>query len=679
MRRIRSFNCSLVFWLLAVLAAAVAAEPPRKAGELFQTEKVWTVHLTFSADQWEAMEPKGGMRGMFGGGARPGGGGVAGPPGGFGPGNFLAPALLAQADGDKDAKVSKAEWTELGERWFTAWDKTGAGKLNAEQLRAGLDSAFGPPTNAAGPPRGMAAFNLQGPEGKRNGLASAMGVEFTYVRGDLEFEGRTLKDVAVRYKGNGTWLQSQGSLKRSFKVDTNEHVKGQDLSGVTKINLHSNVTDAGMMNEVLSHRLFRDAGVPAPRTAYARVYVSVPGKHERRYLGLYSLVEAVDKDFTKDRFDTKGGALFKPVTPTLFTDLGDAWAKYNQTYDPKTELAGEQARRVIDFCKLVSHADDAQFEAKVGEFLDLEAFARFMAVTVWLPTLDSILSAGQNYYVYLDPRTSRFQFIPWDLDHSFGQFFLMGSPEQREQLSIHRPWMGQNRFLERVFKVEAFKRAYLTRLAEFTGTIFKPERIRKQVDEVAAAIREAVREESTAKFERFEKVVAGEAVGPEIPGPPGGGGAGAGAGAGPGPRGFGGFMPAVKSIKSFVPLRAQSVIEQLAQKSQGQTIAGFGFGPPPGGGGGRAGPGRPAPGGPEPGRRFGPGMFLQPAFVSAMDLDKDAHVTRAEFVGAFERWFDSWDVQKSGAIGEEQLRNGMNKDFAFRPGASPPPPPAPQK
>src|SRR2546430_9931967 len=50
--------------------------------------------------------------------------------------------------------------------------------------------------------------------------------------------------------------------------------------------------------------------------------------------------------------------------------------------------------------------------------------------------LDSILGPGQNYYAYLRPGTQKFQFIPWDLDHSFGQFGMMGSQEQRENLDI---------------------------------------------------------------------------------------------------------------------------------------------------------------------------------------------------------------------------------------------------
>ena len=50
------------------------------------------------------------------------------------------------------------------------------------------------------------------------------------------------------------------------------------------------------MNEVLAYRLYRDAGVPAPRTSYVRVSITVPGLYDRAYTGLYILVENVDSE-----------------------------------------------------------------------------------------------------------------------------------------------------------------------------------------------------------------------------------------------------------------------------------------------------------------------------------------------------------------------------------------------
>jgi hypothetical protein len=59
--------------------------------------------------------------------------------------------------------------------------------------------------------------------------------------------------------------------------------------------------------------------------------------------------------------------------------------------------------------------------------------------------------------------------------------------------------------------VEAFEKLYLARMAEFNQSIFKPERITRQVDETAAVIRAAVGEESEAAS--FDRSVAGGSSG----------------------------------------------------------------------------------------------------------------------------------------------------------------------
>jgi spore coat protein CotH len=536
-----------------------------------------------------------------------------------------------------------------------------------------MNATFAPPqfggqggAEGAGRPPGPP---LQGAEGHRNGLASAAGIDFKYVHADLDFEGQTLRDVAVRYKGNGTYMESRNSLKRSLKIELNRFVKGQKVAGQTKLNLHNNVTDASWMNEVLSYRLFRDAGVPAPRTAYAKVFVTVPGKFDHKYFGLYSIVEDVDTHFAHERFATKQGAIFKPVTPQLFNFSGEDWSKYDQSYDPKTELSDADKRRVMGFSKLVTSGSDAEFAARVAEFVDLEEFARFMSVTVWLSTMDSILMMGQNFYVYLHPVTHQFQFIPWDLDHSFGQFPMGGTQEQRENLSIHTPWRGSNRFLERMFKNETFKTLYIAALTEFSKSIFQPQRFIQQVDELAAAIRPSVQQESEEKLARFDKVVAGEPV--ERfgfgggPGGPGGGPRHVGGGRSFGP---GGRQPA-KPIKGFVVARAQSVTDQLSGKSQGEVLSEGGFGGPPGFGRRRGGPGGlGGPGG------FDPGMVLARGVMDALDANKDGKISHDEFVAGFAKWFSNWNTDKSGALTEDQLREGINQDLIPFHGGPPGPP-----
>jgi hypothetical protein len=189
------------------------------------------------------------------------------------------------------------------------------------------------------------------------------------------------------------------------------------------------------------------------------------------------------------------------------SEIGGLCASYDQD-------AGSGGRRpwIIDFCKLVSEADEETFNAQVGNYLDLDEFARFMAITTWISTIDSILQMNQNFLVYLHPKTRKLQFLPWDLDHAFGQFGMGGTQESRENLSIQHPWSGQKKFLERVYNVPEFKKLYLSYVKSFNESICKPERLSGQVDELAAVIRASVAKESEMKLTRFDQAVAGEVL-----------------------------------------------------------------------------------------------------------------------------------------------------------------------
>ena len=257
------------------------------------------------------------------------------------------------------------------------------------------------------------------------------------------------------------------------------------------------------MNEVLAYRLYRDAGALAPRTTYAQVYLTVEGQREKRYLGLYSVSENVDENFADDRFGTRKGAIFKPSTQELFTDWGSDWAAYNQSYDPKTDLTDAQKARVIALGRLVSGATDEEFAAKIGDYVDLDDFARYFAVLVWLANHDSLLQNGQNFYTYLHPDTNRMHFIAWDQDFSFGNTRDNGT------WSIYSPWSGNNRFLSRLYGVEAFRSKYLARMTEFSERLFVAERFMQQVGEIGPAIRPSVELEGKEWLAGFDQIASG--------------------------------------------------------------------------------------------------------------------------------------------------------------------------
>jgi spore coat protein H len=356
--------------------------------------------------------------------------------------------------------------------------------------------------NSAG---GFSGGRFLAPPGGRNGVAARQGIEYDYVHATLQIDDWTFRDVAVRYKGNGSYLRASraGSDKISLKVDLNKYVKGQSLAGLTTINFQNNITDVGWMNEVLAYRLYRDAGALAPRTSYAQVYVTVEGQGEPRYVGLYSISENIDENFFEERFGTKKGAIFKPSTPELFTDWGAEWSTYHQSYDPKTELTDAQKARVIALGRLVSSASNEEFAAKIGDYVDLDDFARYFAVLVWLANYDSLLQNGQNFYTYLNPKTNRMHFIAWDQDFSFGNGRTNGGG-----WSIYSA-ASANRFLSRIYAVEAFRSTYLARMAEFSERLFVPERFAQQVSEIGSAIRPSIELEGKEWLGSFDQIATG--------------------------------------------------------------------------------------------------------------------------------------------------------------------------
>jgi spore coat protein CotH len=397
-------------------------------------------------------------------------------------------------------------------------------------------------------------IELRNPAAKRSGLAGVRGLEFDWVHATVRFEDREFTNAAVRYKGNGTFLNSQRGSKKPFKVDLNKFNKGQRLAGRATFNLHNMVVDDSFMSDALGYEVFRAAGVPAPRTAYARVFTSV-GDEQPRYLGLYVLVENLDQDFARDQLGTKDGIIFKPVTYELFHDLGEDWAAYRPIYDPKTQPTPDQQRRVIEFAKLLSNADDETYARRVGEFLDLDQFARFVAVNVLLSSYDGFLYNGQNFYLWLDPRSNRFVFLPWDLDQAWGEFQPISSLEDRAHASIMHPWVGEHRLLERTMAVEEFSKLYRARLRELVETEFAPAKLHRRVDELAAWLRPVVAEESPWKRNRFEGAITGEPV------------------AGGDNNGLGwdhGRPP--HPLKWFIAERAESVRDQLDGRSEGVIV-----------------------------------------------------------------------------------------------------------
>lgn len=351
-------------------------------------------------------------------------------------------------------------------------------------------------------------FPLRSEHAPRNGLAGVMGLGQPWSSARVSVGGMDVGLVSVRLKGNGTFLNSFGAFKKPFKLDLGRGNEGRKVAGNVVLNLNNLVSDFSSMSDAMGYRFYREAGVPSPRTAYARVLLGIGDRFKRRPLGLYVMVENLDADWVAETFAGRDAALFKPVTYELFRDLGTNWAAYEGIYDPKTRLKEAHKTRLMEAARWVTSASDEEFAARAGEYLDLVEVARFVAVTSLISSYDGFLYNGQNFMMYLDGPTGRFGFVPWDLDQAWGEFPLVGTVKERERASIDRPWVADHRLLERLFAMESFRRMYRAELEGLFGRLFVPARLHAEVQELAALIRPVVAEESDYRLGRFDLAVS---------------------------------------------------------------------------------------------------------------------------------------------------------------------------
>ncbi len=331
------------------------------------------------------------------------------------------------------------------------------------------------------------------------------GYEFPWAHADLNANGKAYKNIGVRYKGNGSYVSSANALKRNLKIEIDHYDTDQRFHGYRTITLNAGAIDASRLRESLAYSVFRAAGVPAPRTAFARVTLTVADKYDKEYLGLYTFVEHVDKAFLKEHFKDNSGLLMKPERLRGIDYLGDDWSKYKPRYLPKRAPTPEEAERIVAFAKLISKADDATFQKEVGTYLDVDNFLRFIAVTTMLPNTDSFLTTGHNYFIYLHPKTKKLAFMPWDLDISFAGFPLMGSIEQQTNLNLMKPAQGKLKLVDRLLAIEEVNDHYRRVLSDIAKKAFTKETLLADIDAMAKATKEPLALELKAKEARKEK------------------------------------------------------------------------------------------------------------------------------------------------------------------------------
>lgn len=338
-------------------------------------------------------------------------------------------------------------------------------------------------------------------ETNRRRFASAADGSEAKVPAQLNIDGTEWGRALIRYKGNSSYRGAPSELKVSLKIDFKGLDSKRRFFGMNEINLNNNAFDPSAMRETLAYDVFRTAGVPAPRTAFARVFITVPGRYDHAYAGLFTAVEEIDQSFFVARWQQKTGVLAKPENLFGMPAFGNDWKNYVRPYSLRVTARPDDAARLAAFIQFLNHSSNEDFAKHIGEYLDVDEFLRFLAIQVLIVNSDSPLAMDHNYWLAVHPESRQVMWLPWDMNESFGTF--RGGDAR---LSIHRPSApGRFPLADRMLANPVVVARYDTIMRGLLANNVTLARLEPQMRDIAKAIGEAVTQDATMSASDFKR------------------------------------------------------------------------------------------------------------------------------------------------------------------------------
>ncbi len=225
----------------------------------------------------------------------------------------------------------------------------------------------------------------------------------------------TLENIGFRLRGN----TSRYSAKKSFKIDFT--VFGEDrFHNLKEMNLNGEHNDPSIIRAKLCFDMYRNAGIPCSRTNMVNFYIN------NEYRGVYINVEHIDDRYLKARYPSSDGNLYKCYYGSDFTYISEAPESYklspygNRIYELKTNEGKDNYSDLASFISILNHPEQEDWQCKLESVLNVDLLIRAMVMDVLTGNWDGPLFNKNNSYWYHNPETGLFDYIPFDLDNTFG-------------------------------------------------------------------------------------------------------------------------------------------------------------------------------------------------------------------------------------------------------------------
>lgn len=309
--------------------------------------------------------------------------------------------------------------------------------------------------------------------------------DFKFTRDDLS---ETVQTVGVRFRGN----TSRDKQKMSFRVSFNTFEAGRKFHELEKLNLNAETNDPSMIRSKLSWHLFRKLGVPASRSNHVLLYIN------NDFYGVYINTEHIDEVFAKSRFDTNDGNLYKCLWPADLAYRGSDQSNYKfESYGqrPYALRINEEWDDFGDLAAMITilHGYSGEtLRAKLEQHINIDQYLKVMAVDILTGNWDGYIGNQNNYYLYRDPESGCFEFIPYDLDNTWGIDYLGEDWARKSIYSWNRSWKP---LYEKLLGIESCKLLFSAFVRELAVYMDSPE-LRGEVERWTAQISAWVQQDS---------------------------------------------------------------------------------------------------------------------------------------------------------------------------------------
>ena len=267
---------------------------------------------------------------------------------------------------------------------------------------------------------------------------------YTYVEASVLIDGVEFPQVGIRKKG---FIGSQNSTRPSIKVKLNHVDKEGQIDGLTNLTFNNNQQDVSLISQFMGYGLFNAAGIPAPRCAYANVTVN------GQDLGIYAHVERIHRPFLKREFGNDDGVLYEGTV----VDFYPGWLGSFEHKLGSDEVGRKKIQKLID---VLNNPND-NIESLIGELVDLESFYVFWAMEGLLGFWDGYSGNRNNFFIYLNPKTDKFHFIPWGADSMFERYSPIRD-DRRDPVSVKTQGLISNR----LYQLKSGRQRYQNALEE---------------------------------------------------------------------------------------------------------------------------------------------------------------------------------------------------------------------